>query len=128
MLTLQTQADMAYVGTDGYDFGYMISEHVGLQMSSVKLDAGIGYFHTDSYDARIYTYERGPLYTFTFPTLYGHGLRYSLMLRSDISSAFMMTAKCGVTNYFDRSVISSGLQEVNGSSLTDLDLQFRWKF
>lgn len=128
-LTLTTQADGTLFKQDAeQQYGWAIHQEATYKRSRLNLNLNIAYFHTDSYDARIYTYERGPLYTFTFPTLYGHGLRYSLMLRSDISSAFMMTAKCGVTNYFDRSVISSGLQEVNGSSLTDIDLQFRWKF
>jgi len=34
----------------------------------------------------------------------------------------------GVTDYFDRTSIGSGYQQVDASSLTDLDLQLRWKF
>jgi len=39
-----------------------------------------------------------------------------------------VAAKIGTTNYFDRAVISSGLQQVSRSSMTDLLLQFLYRF
>ena len=59
---------------------------------------------------------------------YGEGIRYWLMGRATIGKRLMLTAKAGVTDYFDRSSTGSGYQQVDGSSLTDLDLQVRWKF
>ena len=50
------------------------------------------------------------------------------MARADLSSSLMLTAKLGITDYFDRSTTGTGLQTVDGSSLTDVDLQVRWKF
>ena len=50
------------------------------------------------------------------------------MARIDLSRQLMLTAKVGVTNYFDRPVIGTGYQQIDASSQTDLDLQFRWKF
>jgi hypothetical protein len=57
----------------------------------------------------------------------GHGLRYSLMARADLGR-FQLTAKMGTTNYFDRAVISTGLQQVSRSSITDLLLQLHYRF
>ena len=37
-------------------------------------------------------------------------------------------ARLAVTDYFDRDHISSGLQQINRSSMSDLELQLRWKF
>ena len=37
-------------------------------------------------------------------------------------------AKAGATNYCDRSTIGTGLQQVDHSALTDVELQLRWKF
>ena len=75
----------------------------------------------------MYLYEQGPLYTYSMAQFYGEGIRYWLMAKANIGKRLMLTAKVGVTNYFDRSVIGSSYQQVNGSSLTDLDLQLRWK-
>ena len=68
-----TQADG--VSTGSHDRGYSLSETVGWNIRRLKLNVNAGYFHTDSYDSRIYTYERGPLYTFSFPSFYGEGMR-----------------------------------------------------
>jgi len=50
------------------------------------------------------------------------------MMRAAIGPRLSLTGKLGHTRYFDRDVIGSSYQQVDGSSLTDLDLQGRWKF
>ena len=94
----------------------------------MKFDAGFGYFHTDSYDARLYLYERAPRYQFTFPMFYGEGIRYWLMAQGTIASRLVLTAKLGITNYFDRATIGTDRQLIDHSSMTDLDLQLTYKF
>jgi hypothetical protein len=59
---------------------------------------------------------------------YGKGLRLALIARANVGRWLQIDAKVGFTRYFDRSVIGSGLQQIDGSSLTDLDLQARWRF
>jgi hypothetical protein len=39
-----------------------------------------------------------------------------------------LTAKLGVTDYFDRSTIGSSYQQIDASAQTDLDIQIMWKF
>ena len=39
-----------------------------------------------------------------------------------------LSAKVGVTDYFDRAVISSSYQQIDGSSQTDISLQAAYKF
>ena len=93
-----------------------------------QLTASVAYFNTDSYESRLYQYDPHVLYVFSFPLSYGRGLRYSLLLRADIGKRWMLTGRVGTTKYFDRSVISSGLQQINGSQMTDIDLQVRWRY
>ncbi len=88
--------------------------------------ARIGYFRTDDYESRIYQYERGLQYSFGFPMYYGHGLRYSILLQSAPSRRIKIAAKIGTTTYFDRSKVGSSLQQVDHSSLTDVDLQLHY--
>ena len=120
-----TQGDI--VATGEHQWGYMLSEAVTGQWRTVKVSGSAGYFHTDSYDTRIYVYERTPLYNFSFPSFYGEGLRLMLMAQGNVNSRLTLTAKLGFTHYFDRSTIGSGMQEISGSSQTDLDVQLRWK-
>ena len=129
MWTATTQVDVAHVAYKEKDFGWMVSENVAVRPLQWLLLAGnVGYFNTDSYEARIYTYEKGPLYTFNFPSFYGKGLRYSLFARADFSRKVMMIARVATTNYFDRNTIGSSYQMINRSSMTDLELQLRLKF
>jgi hypothetical protein len=126
--TTKTQADVAYCESGSSSFGYMLSENIGYSHRWLTLNASIGYFNTDDYDSRVYTYERGTLYNFSFPSFSGEGIRYALNIRADISANLMLIAKLGTTDYFDRSCISSGLQQIDHSAQTDLDLQLRWRF
>ena len=124
-----TQADVVYVSYKEKDFGWMVSESVSLRpLEWLSIVGNIGYFNTDSYEARIYAYEKGPLYTFNFPSFYGEGIRYSLFARADFSRKVMMIARIATTNYFDRNTIGTSYQKINHSSMTDLELQLRLKF
>ena len=109
-------------------WGAMVSSSLSYTRQWLRLNAGAGYFHTDNYDSRLYLYENGPLYTYSMTQFYGEGIRYWLMARAVIGKRLMLAAKIGVTDYFDHNVIGSSYQQVDGSSLTDLDLQLRWKF
>ena len=123
-----TQLDAGYCAYGQGEWGGMLSQMLSYTNNWLRLHAGVGYFHTDSYDSRVYLYERGPLYTYTMTTFYGEGIRYWLMARVQIGSKLTLTAKTGVTDYFDRSTIGSSYQQINASSQTDLDVQIRWKF
>jgi hypothetical protein len=123
----QTQLDFGFVSFKENERGLMLSETLGYTYRWLRLNGGLGYFHTDSYDSRVYLYELGPLYSYSVTQFSGEGIRYWLMARANIGKRLMLTAKLGITNYFDRSVIGSSYQQINASSQTDLDLQLRWK-
>ena len=115
-------------GVRSGEWGGMVSATLAYTRRWLRLNGGFGYFHTDSYNSRVYIYELGPLYTYSSQMIYGEGIRYWLMARANIGKHLTLTAKIGVTDYFDRTTIGSSYQEVDGSSLTDVDLQARWKF
>ena len=124
----RTQLDGGYCAYGGREWGAMLSESLSYTYRWLRLNAGTGYFHTDGYDSRVWLYERGPLYTYSMMQFYGEGIRYWLMARAGIGSNLTLTAKLGVTDYFDRQTIGSGYQQIDASSQTDLDLQLRWRF
>lgn len=134
-LSAEYEGDAGFGSRTQFDGGYgegewgmMLSESLSYTYRWLRLNAGGGYFHTDSYDSRIYLYELAPLYTYAMSSFYGEGIRYWLMARAQIGSSLMLTAKVGITNYFDRSIIGSSYQQIAASSQTDLDVQLRWKF
>lgn len=125
----KTQADLAFYNYKKRSFGWMFSQNLCcMAINKLLLNASATYFNTDDYDSRIYTYERGLLYSFSVPSFYGHGVRYTMLASTEVIRNLLLTAKIGTSNYFDRNTIGSGYQRINGSSATDLELQARWKF
>ena len=127
-LTSRTQLDFSLISFKERERGLMVSQTLGYTHRWLRLNGGIGYFKTDSYDSRVYLYEQGPLYTYSIGQFQGEGIRYWLMARAAVGKRLSLTARLGVTDYFDRSVVGSGYQQVDGSALTDMDVQVRWKF
>lgn len=130
----KTQSDVAYTAYPSglndkqSSFGWMILQTVGYNNTRISAAANFGYFHTRDYNSRIYTYERGTLYSFSFPMFYGEGMRGALFLRGNIGKHLTAICKVGATKYFDRKKISSSYQQIDGSWQTDMDLQIKWKF
>jgi len=128
ILSTKTQADIACVQSEKSSRGWTVSQLISWRMNKMfQAHLAAAYFHTDDYDSRMYLYERGMLYSFSYPVVYGKGIRYSLLLKAQLSEKLMVQTRIAVTDYFDRSVIGSGYQQVNGSSMTDLEFQLRWK-
>ena len=127
-LSSRTQLDYTHIAFRGQNHGWMVSQSLGYHHRWLRLSGGLGYYHTNTYDSRVYLYESGPLYSYGFSQFSGEGIRYWLMARTEISRRLILTAKFGVTDYFDRSSIGSSYQQIDGSSQSDIDLQIRWKF
>lgn len=120
---------MAYTTKTSQSLGWMVSQSAGYKYGErLECNAGVGYFRTQDYDSRIYTYERGMLYDFSFPMFYGEGMRFFLHLRTKLIKNLQLICKVATTKYFDRDKISSGHQEINDSKKTDLEIQAKWKF
>lgn len=124
----KTQADIAYCAATENSFGWMLSQTMAYKYKFIDASANINYFHTHDYESRLYAYERGMLYNFSFPMFYGNGIRLALCVKANVGKNLMLQGKIGTTKYFDRDHISSSYQQIDGSAMTDLDLQVRWKF
>lgn len=126
--SLRTQADISYCKDLTNSFGYMLSENASWKYKWLYLRGTFGYFHTDDYASRVYGYEPGMFYSFFFPSYFGHGMRMAMNARVTMGDRLLVIAKIGSTHYFDRDTISSGLQQIDSSTKTDLELQVKWKF
>lgn len=125
----RTQADFSSCAYNGSSTGWMLTQNVSCTaVEKLRLNASIAYFDTDDYNSRVYSYERGLLQTFSVPSYYGNGIRYTLLVSTELIKNLLLTAKIGTVNYFDRSSIGSGYQLISRSSATDLEMQARWKF
>lgn len=107
---------------------YLLNENLSYRWHWLRLSGSFSYFHTQDFSSRIYVYEPGLLYQMSFSSFYGEGIRCALVARSEIGKHLLVIAKLGTTRYFDRSHISTGLQEIAASHQTDLEIQMKWKW
>ena len=118
----------------GYSFkgkqGWQCTQSCAYTFSDFPLGVSVQgtYFDTDDYDSRVYSSEKGLLYTFYTPSYYGEGFRYSAHVRCDMNKTFMFLVKFGQTVYRNRESIGSGNDLIAGNKKTDLQMQLRIKF
>lgn len=93
----------------------------------LKVYGRYAFFETDDYASRIYAYENDVLYAFSFPAYYYKGSRYFLML-SYKWKRMSFWLRYASTSYRDRDVVLSGLNEIDGSKVSELKFQVRVKF
>ena len=131
-LVLKTTVDIVHNGhrDQKASQGILIGQNGGYKFRSLplQLDAGFAWFQTDDYASRISMYEKGLLYSFNIPSFYGKGERYTFNARYELNEHIIFQAKYALTHYRDREVISSGLEQINGNTKSDLYLQLRLKF
>lgn len=88
-----------------------------------------GYFNAPDYQTRIYIYEPALWNSSSSTSYYGHGLRLASTLRYTFPrSHWMIEAKYALAHMFDRSSISSGLQEITSPTRQDISLQVRMEY
>ena len=131
-LLLKTIVDYTRVGYRGQSAseGWLVSQSGGYQFAAfpLRLDVSGTWFHTDDYHSRLTLYEKNVLYAFSMPSFFYKGARLAVNVRYELNKHFIFQAKYGVTHYFNRDKISSGLEEIDGSTKSDLYLQLRLKF
>jgi hypothetical protein len=131
-VTLRTTLDYTQVHIAGVTpyHGFQAGQAIAYASDAfpVQIQLQSGYFRTDNYDTRVYTFERGLLYTYNSLSHYGNGLRSWAYARWNYSDKVTLTMKFGHTLYFDRDAIGSSTDKIEGRTKQDLQLQARWKF
>ena len=122
------QADGVMILGNGLKSGWLASVSGGWQTTKTKLDAVLSYFNTNSFDSRIYTYERGLRYNFSFPSFFGKGYRTALLGRLAINSHLLFIAKLGYTHRFHIPKSQVNVHSNTQKDQADADLQLIWKF
>jgi hypothetical protein len=110
--------------------GVLLAQSITCTSRTQNLQATLNasLFFTDDYDSRLYAYERGLLYTFSFPSYFYHGERTALTLRAAAGSHWLFLIKYGFTIYFNQHEIGSGPQLISTNYKNDVALQLRYKF
>lgn len=109
--------------------GYLLYQELQyIPVSALSVEARLIFFHTDSYDSRLYEYENDLRGVFSNPAMYGKGRRWYLLLRWKAAEVVNISAKYSETQYDDRTTISSGSTEIHGDLDNRIALQLEVKF
>ncbi|GGH31683.1 helix-hairpin-helix domain-containing protein [Sphingobacterium alkalisoli] len=110
--------------------GWIAYQDVFWKGRSNKLNANIrfAYFHTESYNSRIYSYENDVLYASSFPMYYGKGIRTYLNIRWRIRKDVDVWGRYSLTKYRDREIVGSALDRIEGNRKSDFKVQLRWQW
>ncbi|MGB5927319.1 MAG: helix-hairpin-helix domain-containing protein [Cyclobacteriaceae bacterium] len=110
------------------DHGFGIAQDLSATVGKWALSGRIALFDTDTFDNRLYLYEKDVWGTFTIPMYYGQGIRSFWLVRYKASRQLSIWARMGRFRYRDRETTGSGLNEVQGDKTTDFRLQltYRW--
>ncbi len=85
-------------------------------------------FDTDSYAIRYYAYENDLLYTFSIPAYYNKGTRFYVVARYKGIRNMTLEARFAQTYWIDQDSFSSGNEEVDGQTRTDIRAQIKYTF
>lgn len=144
-LMIRTRLEMSWfnrereINTSGFLLYQDVSYKLGFKF---KITARYAVFGIKDYDARIYAYENDVPGSFSIIPYNGQGSRYYLMLnykpirgldvwvRISQTRYFTPNNTSGVNNnlYFPPNTIGSGLDEITGSTRSDLRLMVRYNF
>ena len=117
-------------GQPAAEFGYMIYQDIAYTPNLSKFTGNlrVAYFHTASYNSRIYAYEDDVLYNFSFGMYSGRGFRNYLNLKYKLAKRLDVWARYAMFIYQGVETVGSGLDEIKGNKKTDVKLQVRYQF
>lgn len=98
------------------------------QHSKIRASLRVNIFDVEDYTARIYTYERDVLYSFSVPSFQDTGIRYYLNIKWDIFENLSLYTRIERTEYLHKDEISSGNELIDGSVKTAIHTKLRIKF
>ena len=127
----RTTADVAHYTEKHFssETGYMLSQNIGYRgKGPLAGDIYLAFFDAESYDVRLYSYERNLLNSFYMPSFYGLGYRAAVSVKYEATAALTLSLKAALTRYFDRDSIGSGTELISGNRRADLYFYLRWKF
>jgi len=117
-------------GNNGFNYGYLLYHDIIIRPIEKPFDITLRYaiFDTDTYDERIYAYENDVLYAFSIPAYYYKGSRFYLLFKYEITDWMDFWIRFATTWYSNQKTVGNDLDEINGSTRSEIKAQVRLKF
>ena len=107
--------------------GIALIQDVNYDWRKFSFSARFALFHTDSYDTRLYTYEKDAWLAFSIPALQGVGTRRYILIQYRLSPKIDLWLRWAATVYENQDSVGSAGEQVTGSARNDFKFQFRIK-
>ncbi|MCS6821997.1 MAG: helix-hairpin-helix domain-containing protein [Microscillaceae bacterium] len=114
--------------TLGVTHGFVVVQDLGLDYKKWHFDMRFASFDTDDFDNRQYVTERDVLFSFSIPAYSGRGLRTYFMLRYQFTHKLDLWLRYARFDFPNQTSIGSGLEQIQGSTRSDIKVQMRIKF
>ncbi len=108
--------------------GFALVQDVSFSMERWSFALRYALFDTDSYDNRLYVYERDVWLAYSFPAYSGVGLRNYVLVQYKLTQKTDIWMRWSHVRYTDRSEIGSGGETSNGNTGNDVKFQVRMRF
>ncbi len=110
--------------------GYMVYQELSYQplSSPVSFNTRYAFFDIESWDARIYAYEKDVLYFFSIPPFNNRGRRFYFNLRYNLSKNITLWGRYARTTYDNLDEVGNGNEASLGNTRTDVKAQVRIRF
>jgi hypothetical protein len=107
--------------------GYYISQELSFHPPGRKWGIQLSYslFDTDSYNARIYTYETDLPSSFSVPAFTGQGTRFYLMTKLVCLNRLEAWFRYSVTSYPGQHSIAEGLNRIEGNIKSEVKVMVK---
>lgn len=131
-VTLRNRIEYAFVNREeaSPEQGYLIYQDVIYNpfSSPFSFSARYALFDSDSFDSRLYAFENDILYSYAIPSFSDTGLRSYLNIKYSVNRHIDVWARYERTDFINKEVISSGLEEIDGNIKSKIKLQVRYEF
>lgn len=108
--------------------GFALSQDINMDHQNWRFSGRVALFDTDDFENRQFLYERNVLWLFSIPALHGQGIRYYLLGQYRVNPRLSLWARFSRTQFADREVIGSGLQQIQGNRISETVFQLRYQF
>jgi hypothetical protein len=129
-LTLKSRAEFSFFSMNNEkESGYMLYQDISFSPSNLPFSISMRYavFNT-TYNTRIYAYESDVLYASSIPAYFYKGTRVYFNLTYSVSDKIDIWLRWAQFYYPELDVLSTGLNEIQGHSKSEVKAQIRIKF
>lgn len=126
-VNVEADASMYTKQTGEKQFGWMCSIRPTWKLSErLCLKGFAACFFTDDYESRLYAYQPQLPRSYVMQAFNNQGVNSVIMLNWHPINMLTLLLRVSTTKYFNRSTISSGLDEICSSWKNDVSIQVRW--